>query len=157
MGIKYKSQRLELKKSNKMSSSSPPFSLLAQDSTTITPTARRSIPGFTQCFWQANGMLNCQDPTVLPSGPAEPVSQFHTFTTPNNDYAPNAYRSWKSWYDSQNSPCCKLPCNQDCSTDSAANRLMRRTTPPPRGPMKYPDCNGCCSGNPFEQQQQQQQ
>jgi hypothetical protein len=108
--------------------------MLAQQQTNVNLTNERNFKKpFKQCFWQANGNLNCQNPTILPdSATPESICHFNTFSEPNANYAPSAYRAQNVWYESKNPPCCKLPCKQGCENTPA--NYMRQTIPPPRGP-----------------------
>lgn len=124
-------------------SSSPPFSMNAQQqqqsmgTVSVNNSMERDFKKpFQQCFWQANGTLSCQNPTVLPdSSNPDSISHFNTFTEPNANYAPNAYHAQSTWYNKNNEPCCNLPCTVNCAGQPFG--FMQNTMSPPRGPPTF--------------------
>lgn len=77
------------------------------------------------CFWYANGNLVCSSAGASTSPPSHsaptpaPLAgsnvEFASFGTPNQNYAPNAYKKHLAWYNRQHEPCCNVPCNTPCT------------------------------------------
>lgn len=56
---------------------------------------------YTQCVWNANGELVCQRiPVKFNPNKYQSYVQFKDFSTPNENYKPNAYRENIDWYES---------------------------------------------------------
>ena len=64
-------------------------------------------------MYHANGDLVCESRQVPIITPTQ-YAQFSTFSSPNANYQPNAYRSQHGWYADQNKPCCSVPCRDGC-------------------------------------------
>lgn len=52
--------------------------------------------------------------------------EFTTFGEPNQNYHPNAYRQHTEWYNTQNQPCCDVPC-KSCTSSEPSFRSPPRT------------------------------
>lgn len=78
-------------------------------------------------MYHANGDLVCKKISVPAVTPAQYL-QFNTFSNPNANYQPNAYRSKHGWYANQNKPCCSVPCRDGCRGGAPADAYQS----PPR-------------------------
>lgn len=64
---------------------------------------------------------------IVPAAPADaPYAEFASFGQPNANYKPNAYRQHTDWYNTQNQPCCDVPC-KSCQTSEPSFRSPPRT------------------------------
>ena len=76
---------------------------------------------FTQCFWHANGQIQCEK-TVVSTLPYQqpPAAEYMTFAKSFPHYNPNAYLEHVDWYNSYNQSSCPVPCKMENSTTTSA-------------------------------------
>ena len=62
---------------------------------------------FTQCYWHANGQLECKKINT-PNNPSKEFVEFNTFSNPNMNYKPNAYHDNYDYYQKSNNSYCLI-------------------------------------------------
>ena len=72
----------------------------------------------TQCFWHANGQLECKTINVSKNLSNESV-EFNTFSNPNMNYKPNGYHDNYDYYQKSNNYCL----NQNCDLPGKNNYI----------------------------------
>jgi hypothetical protein len=82
---------------------------------------------YTQCYWHANGNLICKKVNI-PYNPnkSNSYTEFDSFSCPNSNYQPNAYRQNFDFY--------QQPAPKSCGTDCSCNpnQLPNQWFSPPR-------------------------
>ena len=73
----------------------------------------------TQCFWHANGQLECKTINVSKNLSNESV-EFNTFSNPNINYKPNEYHDNYEYYQKSNNSYCL---NQNCNLPEKNNYI----------------------------------
>ena len=60
----------------------------------------------TQCYWHANGELECKNISVNTKQETKSYVEFNTFSNPNMNYNPNAYHENYNYYQQPAKNCC---------------------------------------------------
>tara|TARA_B100000674_G_scaffold66473_1_gene45934 strand:- start:94 stop:462 length:369 start_codon:yes stop_codon:yes gene_type:complete len=77
---------------------------------------------FTQCYWHANGNLDCNNvSTNYDENRHNTNTVFDDFSTPNQNYRPNEYRKNKDYYEAALNYTCNTDPSCNCSKPSRCN------------------------------------
>ena len=60
----------------------------------------------TQCYWHANGQLECKSINVPVKQQSRSYVEFNTFSNPNMNYKPNEYHQNYNYYQQPVKQCC---------------------------------------------------
>jgi len=60
----------------------------------------------TQCYWHANGQLECKSINVETKQDSRTSVEFNTFSNPNLNYRPDAYHNNYNYYQQPAKTCC---------------------------------------------------
>lgn len=78
---------------------------------------------YTQCYWHANGNLVCKKVTVPNNkNKFQEYHEFNSFSCPNKNYKPNAYRDNFDYYQSPPEKMCGADCN--CNPRELPNQWL---------------------------------